>query len=287
VQHPKLWQAYCLHKQEMEESLGEAGGGGDLGSSLGMSAHRHCCRLLLTCATAAPGISCKCHVPEDNTSLMTRLLSCPCHHTPTGINEKQCFHGASPPVIDLIINEGFDMRLANTYCTYGQGTYFADAASTALGYCGKPIPATAVHPAAAGGQAPYPGAIPMAGMPPPAAGGWGWQSLAVFGGAAPAAAAWAAGGGGAAAAAAAAAAAMAPAAGMGLVLGAGTAAAPAQHAGCYQMILARVLLGRQVVGAPGMRRPPPGFESVHGNGMCHVVFDNDQAYPEYVITFRP
>ncbi len=52
------------------------------------------------------------------------------------------------------------------------------------------------------------------------------------------------------------------------------------------MILARVLLGRQVVGAPGLRRPPAGCESVHGNGMCHVVFDNDQAYPEYIITFK-
>jgi hypothetical protein len=41
------------------------------------------------------------------------------------------------------------------------------------------------------------------------------------------------------------------------------------------MILARVLLGRQVVGVPGMRRPPAGCESVHGNGMWATSCTNN------------
>jgi hypothetical protein len=63
------------------------------------------------------------------------------------------------------------------------------------------------------------------------------------------------------------------------------------------MIIARVLLGNQTQGVAGMRRPPDGYDSVnsgrhgmanqdnHSNGVyCHVVFDNDQCYPEYVVT---
>lgn len=66
----------------------------------------------------------------------------------------------------------------------------------------------------------------------------------------------------------------------------------------YKMIVARVALGNQTVGAAGMRRPPDGFDSVnsgqHGKALvnlqsqaglyCHVVFDNDQCYPEYLVT---
>jgi hypothetical protein len=51
-----------------------------------------------------------------------------------------------------------------------------------------------------------------------------------------------------------------------------------------KMVLARVTLGRQCDGQAGMRRPPPGFDSVRGGAAAHVVFDNAQALPEYIIT---
>lgn len=88
---------------------------------------------------------------------------------------------------------------------------------------------------------------------------------------------------------------------------AGAAAAWVQGArqqgrGVYKMIVARVALGRQTQGASGMRRPPDGFDSVHSGAAgvpnlragqqaqgqyCHVVFDNDQCYPEYLVTLQP
>jgi hypothetical protein len=90
-----------------------------------------------------------------------------------------------------------------------------------------------------------------------------------------------------------------------------------------KMAVARVAFGHQTQGASGMRKPPDGYDSVNsgntpvpgvnpslGSGwglgrgrgrgkqqqqrqqqqqlyFCHVVFDNDVAYPEYVITLRP
>jgi hypothetical protein len=89
-----------------------------------------------------------------------------------------------------------------------------------------------------------------------------------------------------------------------------------------KMVVARAALGLQTQGASGMRKPPDGYDSVNsgntqvpgvnvgtgsawaigrgrGRGkqqqqpqqqqlyFCHVVFDNDVAYPEYVITLRP
>jgi hypothetical protein len=87
-----------------------------------------------------------------------------------------------------------------------------------------------------------------------------------------------------------------------------------------KMVVARVALGHQTQGTSGMRKPPDGFDSVNsgnagvpgvnmrgsswgvGRGgsrgkkqqqqqqqlyFCHVVFDNDVAYPEYVITLHP
>lgn len=63
----------------------------------------------------------------------------------------------------------------------------------------------------------------------------------------------------------------------------------------YKMVIARVALGQQAQGQAGMRRPPDGYDSVNsgrvqvqaGNPYCHVIFDNDQAYPEYLVTLRP
>jgi hypothetical protein len=64
------------------------------------------------------------------------------------------------------------------------------------------------------------------------------------------------------------------------------------------MIVARVALGNQTLGVAGMRKPPDGYDSVNSGAhvlaslqrlgtdgkYCHVVFDNDQCYPENVIT---
>lgn len=68
------------------------------------------------------------------------------------------------------------------------------------------------------------------------------------------------------------------------------------------MLVARVALGQQTLGVAGMRRPPAGFDSANsGNAglvgaqvqvggpnrkfWCHVIFENQQAYPEYLVTF--
>lgn len=78
----------------------------------------------------------------------------------------------------------------------------------------------------------------------------------------------------------------------------GTAAAAAADDDHWQMIVARVPLGTQAVGRSGLTAPPEGFDSVNSGGAytaglnnpgslyCHVVFDNDQCYPEYVVTLK-
>lgn len=65
---------------------------------------------------------------------------------------------------------------------------------------------------------------------------------------------------------------------------------PAPDPGHLKMVLAKVLLGRQAPGKSGMRKPPTGCDSVTGvvgHEATHVVFDNDQAYPLYIVTLRP
>ena len=61
------------------------------------------------------------------------------------------------------------------------------------------------------------------------------------------------------------------------------------------MFLCRVALGRLTVGHPGMRLPPTGSDAVSCSGGASInklgqsifaVFDNAQAYPEFVIHFR-
>jgi len=53
----------------------------------------------------------------------------------------------------------------------------------------------------------------------------------------------------------------------------------------------RVLLGSVGRGANGIRRPPNKpyseelYDSVSNNGNIFAVFDNHQAYPEYIIHF--
>lgn len=75
-------------------------------------------------------------------------------------------------------------------------------------------------------------------------------------------------------------------------------AAAQQEDDHWQMIVARVPLGSQTIGRGGLTQTPEGFDSVNSgdrmagyqaatnanNLYCHVVFDNDQCYPEYVVT---
>lgn len=57
-----------------------------------------------------------------------------------------------------------------------------------------------------------------------------------------------------------------------------------------KMLFCRVLLGEVGPGQSGLRRPPekhpggPLYDSV-GTQVMDVVFDNDQAYPEYVVHY--
>lgn len=92
-------------------------------------------------------------------------------------------------------------------------------------------------------------------------------------------------------------------------MGHNAAAAAGVHPDHWQMIVARVPLGSQTTGHSGISQAPEGFDSVNsgnraagggvglvgvpagaaagiGNLYCHVVFDNDQAHPEYVVTFK-
>uniref|UniRef100_A0A671UH22 Poly [ADP-ribose] polymerase n=1 Tax=Sparus aurata TaxID=8175 RepID=A0A671UH22_SPAAU len=71
---------------------------------------------------------------------------------------------------------------------------------------------------------------------------------------------------------------------------------PADTAGLKRLYVARVLTGRYTVGNRDMKSPPPRgadptdcFDSVVNNQQppsMFVIFHDDQAYPEYLITFR-
>jgi len=63
------------------------------------------------------------------------------------------------------------------------------------------------------------------------------------------------------------------------------------------MFLARVLVGRSCLGRPDMQRPPPVYHDNPAvlydsavNSMytptIYVTFENDQAFPAYIITYR-
>ena len=64
------------------------------------------------------------------------------------------------------------------------------------------------------------------------------------------------------------------------------------------ILLSRVALGSNTRGSPELRRPPEGFDStshLHATGRersvnskpeIYCVYDNAQAYPEYIITYK-
>ncbi|GMH34444.1 hypothetical protein BSKO_02278 [Bryopsis sp. KO-2023] len=68
---------------------------------------------------------------------------------------------------------------------------------------------------------------------------------------------------------------------------------PCPHPGELGMLLARVVLGKSYEGSaltmPGTRKAPDGYHSIRhrsGNAPIHAIYDNPQAYPEFLIFFR-
>jgi len=118
-------------------------------------------------------------------------------------NELRLYHGSRANACDVILRDGFDIRVAAMTGAIGAGIYFATHSSTSTGYC------------------------------------------------------------------------------------------TAGTNGYMQMLVCRVTLGATTPGRNGLRRPPPKntskpdilYDSVSGSGM-YVVFDNYQAYPEYLIEFK-
>jgi hypothetical protein len=217
------------------------------------------------------------------------------HLLAAGVNERQLFHGAPPKTIAAIVSEGFDMRMSGPGGSFGQGVYFAESSATSLGYSCKPRrglqqAAGSMYYGGAAGSMYYGGAAGAAGgfagpyvYPYPPMMGPGMFGVAMPG--------YGGGYGGTPAALAASMAASASAA-----AGAAWAAGACQQtgsAGVLKMVLARVVLGQQEPGNASMRRPSACKDSVHGGhgsqsamGCCHVIFDNHQAYPEYVVSLK-
>lgn len=75
------------------------------------------------------------------------------------------------------------------------------------------------------------------------------------------------------------------------------ASTPQFLADAKSMLVCRVSLGRLGIGTPGLRLPPKGADAVTCTGgtvfpqalvgAIFAVFDNAQAYPEYVVHFKP
>ena len=82
-----------------------------------------------------------------------------------------------------------------------------------------------------------------------------------------------------------------PFTGSGLNLASGGTLTSDRHpeAESLTMLLSRVALGKTVKGSSDLRRPPDGFDACfHSHRGCTEIFcvyDNAQAYPEYIITY--
>lgn len=70
----------------------------------------------------------------------------------------------------------------------------------------------------------------------------------------------------------------------------GQSAHPAFLPGGHAMLLCRVALGKVTKGSSGLRRAPPGFDSVtrvtSERDEIFAVFDNAQSYPEYLVHYE-
>eukprot|EP00195_Chlamydomonas_chlamydogama_P008603 CAMPEP_0202891176 /NCGR_PEP_ID=MMETSP1392-20130828/1308_1 /ASSEMBLY_ACC=CAM_ASM_000868 /TAXON_ID=225041 /ORGANISM="Chlamydomonas chlamydogama, Strain SAG 11-48b" /LENGTH=906 /DNA_ID=CAMNT_0049574859 /DNA_START=9 /DNA_END=2729 /DNA_ORIENTATION=+ len=189
-----------------------------------------------------------------------------------GVNELQLWHGTSPANIMTICQEGFDIRVANMGGSMGAGVYFSSDATYSTAYSNKANPQLLFGAAAA--------ASTLGTMP---------GAFAAMFAATSSAAAYAA----------TAVASVTGRAGRKRKASHGRTAVkkPAQRsvlAGTHTIILSRVVLGNSAPGGCGLRRPPSGSDSVHGGpgafvpGSRHcnyVVFDNFQAYPEYLVQY--
>ena len=201
-------------------------------------------------------------------------------------HEVSLWHG-SPSLanFDKIVEQGFDIRVSNMGGALGAGTYFAADASYSDMYSRK------AAPNAGAGLALMPGG----GLGPAGGGGWGsigglYGMITGYGAAAgapgippPPAAAGSSKGGKKS---------------KGSKRGSGPGGQQQQQAGRhewvgqYAMLMCRVSLGKIGLGTSNMRKPPEGFDSVSQSGRAKpaagdifAVYDNAQAYPEYIIHY--
>lgn len=177
----------------------------------------------------------------------------PCGPLLAQANERLLFHGADPHTIRLIISSGFECRVSNMSGALGAGAYFAENASYSHSYSSMPGHA-ALHPSAAQQARHHHRHVPshhqhQHGHAP-------------------------------------------------IIMDQATADAMAQlqpPSGDLLMIVARVALGRVGPSAHGARLAPAGFQSVGDAGAVvpqpgrknsiYAVFDNQQAYPAYVLQY--
>ncbi|CAD7699843.1 unnamed protein product [Ostreobium quekettii] len=162
------------------------------------------------------------------------------------VNERMLWHGSGLLSLEAITRDGFDHRLSNIHGALGAGTYF----SVSSGYSHQ---FSAQAPLFGGPGVSLRAAVNAASRSKPCAG----KNL----------------------------------------LQASVVNAPGQ-APVVAMLLCRVSLGRSAPGRVGLRRPPEGADSVaettapkpHGQRLreptMHAVFDNAQAYPEYLVYYR-
>ncbi|KAG1676351.1 hypothetical protein FOA52_001146 [Chlamydomonas sp. UWO 241] len=224
------------------------------------------------------------------------------------------WHGSRREDLGLIVNKGFDFRIANKGGALGVGTYFAEDPRYSMQYCNNTAPprgvgvatagaaaaAYATHgshgytaaAAAAAAAAAGPGAVPMW---PPSLGSMmaampkslGAAYHAMAGGGAPPPAPFGAN-------PAYAPAALAPPKHKGkggrhaapppggYVAAAATAkqVAPPLADGTKIVLLCRVLIGASAVGAPQMVRPPDSYDSVYGGGYAPNPTEQGPAWPQ-------
>ena len=278
VQNVALWQRYELCRQGGEEYLGADGACVVAGQGLMRCSG---CNLWQPSSLACNLLSWKPHVPSALTP------SC------AGVNERWLWHGAASETISNIVREGFDMRLAKSSCAYGTGRLRLLLGERLA--CGGQARATAqlgsgllrlpaLRPRVWGIGAAETASVlaeccsPSSPLPP----AFFTCTGTYFGERASTAVEYAKdkqdGG----------------RFGQFFGLPASSALAhrnpfcgmPPDNPSHLRIILARVLLGRQCPGGSGLRRAPPGFDSVTGSVSkgYHVVFDNNQAYPAYVVT---
>lgn len=177
------------------------------------------------------------------------------------VNEEFLWHGTDMKTLETITRAGFDHRVSNLHCALGAGIYFSTSSQQSHYYASMEPHAASSSPQGLG----MPGlglghiqhlkqvAFPPTPLLAPAA-----NSLPLIVNM------------------------MTPT----VQVAKGTDASPNRD---YAMLLCRVTLGRVTQGARGMRRPPDGFDSVVGSSsgpLMYAVFDNNQAYPEYLVYYK-